>query len=230
MNESWAYFILFLLSLAVFARFYLTCYPTLHFHKQPAKIPFQSPISNKIHEISIKEIVENSCSSMQKFVAHPLLPFGHLQTFYASVFAEYLHRPTVSFWRELVKTTDGGVVSLDWTIDPKTIFKSTTSKTPYVFICHGLTGGSHETYIQDLVRYVRSEFKYECLVMNFRGCSGSPIHTPQLYSGSFTDDVDVCLDHILKTDPNAVLFGVGYSLVSLYCTCATHQITHIIGK
>lgn len=48
--------------------------------------------------------------------------------------------------------------------------------------------------------------------MNFRGCSETPVKSPQLYSGSWTADVELCIQHIMARNPEITLFGVGFSL------------------
>jgi predicted alpha/beta-fold hydrolase len=154
-------------------------------------------------------------------VHDPLLFNGHMQTLYASIYADYIAQPRVTFKREFLTTIDGGIVSLDWTDEPEPIASNPDvagrQKTPYVFILHGLTGGSHETYVQDLIIEVK-KYGYKAIVMNFRGCSNTPVQSAQLYSGSFTGDVQMCLKHIQTRDPTAVLFGCGFSLGSSVLT------------
>ena len=112
---------------------------------------------------------------------------------------------------------DGGIISLDFANKPKSSQNASRNNTktrpPFVLILHGLTGGSHETYIQDLIVKL-NDFDYNCVVMNFRGCAETKVITPQLYSCSFTDDVKLAVDYLLKLDPLAVIFGVGFSLGS----------------
>jgi len=53
---------------------------------------------------------------------------------------------------------------------------------------------------------------YRGIVVNFRGCAGVPVTSPQLYSAGHTDDIRVALMYISKLYPNAPLLGVGFSL------------------
>jgi predicted alpha/beta-fold hydrolase len=163
--------------------------------------------------MSLKQMLDVTCPSLtdprrNTFTTHPLLQSGHLQTFYASLYADHIHKSRVEYEREYIETPDGGIVSLDWTKLPNS---PSSNRVPYVLICHGLSGGSHETYVQDLI-IVLKYYGYEAIVMNFRGCSDTPVKSAQLYSGSFTGDLELSVDHILKKDPNAVLFGAGFSL------------------
>ncbi len=58
-----------------------------------------------------------------------------------------------------------------------------------------------------------SSFGFKSLVFNFRGCSDSIITTPQLYSASYTKDLNIVVKYvhdILGRD--AVLYGCGFSM------------------
>jgi predicted alpha/beta-fold hydrolase len=182
--------------------------------KETCQIKYKSPVNKQIKEMSLIQMLNVTCPSLTDprksfFKVHPLLLSGHLQTLYASLYAEYIHKPRVNYTREVLETEDGGIFSLDWTELPI----MTNKRTPYVLICHGLTGGSHETYVQDLIIAVKV-YGYRSIVMNFRGCSETPLKSAQLYSGSFTKDLDLSVNHILKKDPNASIIGVGFSLGS----------------
>lgn len=204
--------------LLIALRLYCYCRVTVLYHKEPVKIPYVSPISKKLKEIGLDTLVNLSCPSFKKgFWCNPLLITGHTQTLWASLFADYVAENRIDFHRELITAPDGGVISLDWTKQPsESKKKECKSSKPnvYLVICHGLTGGSHETYVQELVELVKKAYGYESIVMNFRGCSGTPVKTPQLYAGSYTGDVELSIKHIKSRDPTAILFGVGFSLGS----------------
>jgi len=53
---------------------------------------------------------------------------------------------------------------------------------------------------------------YRGAVVNFRGCAGVPITSPQLYSAGYTDDIRQALMYIKNRYPRAPLIGVGFSL------------------
>ena len=202
-------------------RQYCYCRVTVIFNKKPAKISYTSPISRKIKEISLDKLVSLSCPSLKKgFICHPLLFDRNLHTIWTCIFADYIAVKKVQFERELISAPDGGIISLDWTKQPgqtsegRAKLRTPQNPTVYLFICHGLTGGSHETYVQELADRVKRDYGYESIVMNFRGCSGTEVKTPQLYAGSYTGDVELSIRHIQKRDPTAVLIGVGFSLGS----------------
>ena len=190
---------------------------TLFHHPVTRKIKYRSPLDGNIKEMPLDQMLQITCPALcdareGRFYPHLLLFNGHLQTIYATLYAKFLMKPKVKFNREILNTQDGGIISLDWTIkDRETVVKNGT--TPYVLILHGLTGGSHESYIQDLIVELQ-QFDYNCVVMNFRGCADTKVLTPQLYSCSYTDDVNITVRHIMAKDPSAAIFGVGFSLGS----------------
>ncbi|KAI9486060.1 MAG: Alpha/Beta hydrolase protein [Benjaminiella poitrasii] len=168
-------------------------------------------------KIALTDYISETCPSLvgPKAVYNPT-PYlfnGHLQTGYASY---YNHSPTVNavtYERELVDTPDGGTFALDWTRTKEDLEKY---ETPTLVVLHGLTGGSHESYIRCLLEVVTfPPFNYRAVVMNSRGCANSEITTPQMYSGGYTDDLRVAIAYIQKRlPPGTPLVGIGFSLGS----------------
>lgn len=133
---------------------------------------------------------------------------GHLQTIYAALFADWA-TPTVTYHRELIYFPDGGNVALDW--HPAIVHQDPNDTTPILVILHGLTGGSHETYVQDIVKEAATK-GYKSVVCNFRGCAQTELTSMQLYCGAYTGDLRFAIDYIRRKSPKAPLFGVGFSL------------------
>jgi predicted alpha/beta-fold hydrolase len=180
-------FWIFVMLIMLFYAQIQTTKPKFHHCKKTAQIKFKSPISQEIKTISFEKIISEKCPSFSNPIhSHFLLPTGHLQTIWASLYAEYFATSRIEYTREYVQTPDSGVIGLDWTKLPSE--NPLERKTPYVFILHGLTGGSHETYVQDLILAVK-EYGYESIVMHFRGCNNTPVKSAQLYSGAWTGDV-----------------------------------------
>jgi len=80
-----------------------------------------------------------------------------------------------------------------------------------------LTGGSYEAYVRAILVPAckpREEggLGFRAVVVNFRGCAGVPLTSPQLYSAGHTDDLRQALIYITKMYPRAPLLGLGYSL------------------
>ncbi len=127
----------------------------------------------------------------------------------------------------MIKTPDNGTLSLDWTPCPTS--HPLSGDTPIIVICHGLTGGSHESYVHDVAHALvfqhlknipfsmKSGMKfpsssYRVVVANFRGCAETPVTSPQLYCGAYTDDLRLCIQHIHCRYPTNPIIAVGFSL------------------
>ena len=77
-----------------------------------------------------------------------------------------------------------GIVAID--ITPPFSAQPLTESENVLLVTHGLTGGSHESYIRSVLTSVaRSKesggLGFRAVVLNFRGCNGSPVVTPRLY-------------------------------------------------
>ncbi len=88
-----------------------------------------------------------------------------------------------------------GIIALDWAVPNSNTPSSSsspsspyTATTPTVLLFHGLTGGSSENYIQVTISHLL-DAGFRCVVMNARGCGGSPLHTAQSFCAAYTDDV-----------------------------------------
>ncbi|KAI9325133.1 Alpha/Beta hydrolase protein [Obelidium mucronatum] len=159
--------------------------------------------------IPLATLLYNKCPSLAKgrFWPTPWLPFGDMQTIYAGLISKFPEM-RADYDRQLMDMPDGGLVAVDWA--PKD-HKSMPATTPILIILHGLAGGSRETYICDLVPYALKS-GYKVAALNYRGCGGVEITTPQLYSGSFTEDIRLMTQFIAKKYPMAPLVGIGFSL------------------
>lgn len=80
-----------------------------------------------------------------------------------------------------IRLIDGGTVGLDFTPVDDTTLKDDT---PIVVVMHGLTGGSHESYVRDVLSKAcapvdRGGLGYRGVVVNFRGCKSmiSPLRS-----------------------------------------------------
>ncbi|ETV72537.1 hypothetical protein H257_12627, partial [Aphanomyces astaci] len=146
---------------------------------------------------------------------HPswyLLNNGHLHTI---MLAKLTSHPEIHYERQMVSLADGGAVSLDWAVPPGVAPAAVNiPDVPTVVIFHGLTGGSGDNYVcvtaEKLVRQ-----GWRVVVMNARGCANTPLLTPHLFCGAYTNDVREVVaklrrDHV----PTAPLVSVGFSLGS----------------
>jgi len=86
-----------------------------------------------------------------------------------------IHRDAILYSRQLLRVPDGGTISLD--VYPR--FESKEDDTPILFILHGLTGSTQESYIRDTVKEVTrskvfgGEKGFRVVAMNFRGCESA---------------------------------------------------------
>ncbi|KAI8147451.1 Alpha/Beta hydrolase protein [Fennellomyces sp. T-0311] len=180
-----------------------------------------SPVTIKLKQggktVRLNDYIAEKCPSLvgpkAYFSPTPYLFNGHLQTGYA---AYYNGSPTmndVCYEREMLPLPDGGQVSVDWCPPlPQKPFDDT----PTLVCLHGLTGGSHESYIRGVLEVItRPPFNYRAVVFNARGCGNTELTTPQLFNGAYTDDLRHVLKHIQKQLPEGTpLAAIGFSLGS----------------
>ncbi|ORY25059.1 Alpha/Beta hydrolase protein [Naematelia encephala] len=187
-----------------------------HFPRQIVRVTPRTPATFKAgeQEIGLNQWVERNVPSL-KGVFKPswLLPNGHLQTMY-SVVGNFSKVDIVQYTRTYLRAPDNGTIGLDFaplqhdTLPPAT---------PTIVVCHGLTGGSHESYVRNIVAWAirpRSEggLNARAVVVNFRGCAGVPITSPRLYSAGTTIDLATSLHYLRHVYPESPLHGIGFSL------------------
>lgn len=117
--------------------------------------------------------------------------------------------------RRAIRVPDGGTVYLDFT--PPLSDTSIPDSTPILISTHGLTGGSHESYVRNVLSVVtspksRGGLGWRAVVINFRGCAGTPLTSSQLYHGGWTDDIRSSVLYLSHMFPDAPLTGIGFSL------------------
>ncbi|TFK46698.1 AB-hydrolase YheT, partial [Heliocybe sulcata] len=138
------------------------------------------------------------------------------QTIYASLNA--CASETVVYERKVLRLPDGGVCTISLDFYPSLAEHPLCDDEPIVIALSGLTGGSDESYIIELMKGLRTRSSdgpsLRGVVCNFRGCAGTPLTTPRLYHGGTTDDLRCAILYLTTTFPNRRLFGVGFSLGS----------------
>ncbi|TIB67916.1 hypothetical protein E3Q24_03917 [Wallemia mellicola] len=128
------------------------------------------------------------------------LPNGHLQTIYSTIL-DTSNIDRVDYRRHTLSLKDAGSISLDF---------NNPGKSKVLVICHGLTGGSHESYVRTVISQVADDTT--SVVVNFRGCANTTVTSPLLYSGGQTNDLRSALLYIKNCYPDAELIGMGFSL------------------
>ncbi|XP_062199104.1 uncharacterized protein LOC133901682 isoform X2 [Phragmites australis] len=113
----------------------------------------------------------------------------------------------ISYQRICIALEDGGVIALDWPdnldLDKEHGLDST------VLLVPGTPEGSMERSVKMfLVDALKNG--YFPIVMNPRGCGGSPITTPRLFTAADSDDVCTAVRFINSKRPWTTLMGVGW--------------------
>lgn len=83
---------------------------------------------------------------------------------------------------------------------------------PMLITLHGLSGGSHELYLREVLGPMVKERGWEACVINSRGCAMSKITTPVLFNARATWDIRKAVNWLHEKYPYRPLFAVGYSL------------------
>jgi len=112
----------------------------------------------------------------------------------AYLLLEQLYRyfwPT-SYKRELLQTTDGGTLGIDWVH-----FMPAVSSTKPILLCFpGVTLGNDNNYTKSLIMGVGD--KYSCGVGLLRGAPKLPITSAKFNCSASYDDVKVIIDYVKK--------------------------------
>jgi len=128
------------------------------------------------------------------------LPGGHLQTIYASWFAR---KPRVIYRRERWELADGDFLDLDW-VDGE-------PDKPLLALFHGLEGSSRGHYALAVMDALRQR-GWRGVVVNFRGCSGTPNRLARAYHSGDSAEIRMALSHLKAQAPQQALYAVGISL------------------
>ncbi|XP_063779644.1 phospholipase ABHD3 isoform X1 [Pseudophryne corroboree] len=121
-------------------------------------------------------------------------------------------KPPVHYTNELIKTADGGQISLDWfsNDDNNTLYPDSGTR-PTILLLPGLTGTSRVSYILHMIKH-SEELGYRCVVFNNRGLAGEDLLTPRTYCASNTEDLEAVIQHVHNLYPEAPLSAAGVSM------------------
>ncbi|XP_020951830.1 phospholipase ABHD3 isoform X4 [Sus scrofa] len=120
-------------------------------------------------------------------------------------------KPLVQYRNELIKTADGGQISLDWFDNDSSKCYMDASTRPTVLLLPGLTGTSKESYILHMI-HLSEELGYRCVVFNNRGVAGENLLTPRTYCCSNTEDLETVIQHVHSLYPSAPFLAAGVSM------------------
>ncbi|VDO92899.1 unnamed protein product [Soboliphyme baturini] len=106
----------------------------------------------------------------------------------------------------MFKLNDGGQLALDWSIPENCL-----DICPVVIILPGLTGTTHDRYVQSLAKTI-NDLRYKAVVFNYRGGNGAALLTPKIYCACDTDDIQAVVWYIKKKWPRCQCMAVGISV------------------
>ena len=188
--------------------------------------------------LSLLELVKSITPSCN---LSPLLPGGHAQTIYTVLCGKdvpiYYKRRVF----ESSQLTYSGSFAVDFVSKPfpsseedgelpprtahyseqdwETIDQGSKDDKPMLVVLHGLSGGSHELYLREVLAPLvavggRSETDepWKVCVVNARGCAKSKITSDVLFNARATWDVRQVVEWLSDRYPNRPLYGLGFSL------------------
>jgi len=122
----------------------------------------------------------------------------HLITSYKTFFTNQ----AISYKRERIYTDDNDFLDLDFSL---------MNSNSLVILCHGLEGSSKSKYIISACTYLNSQ-NFDCLAVNFRGCSGTYNNNIYSYHSGKTDDLNTIIKHVLDNYNYKNIVLLGYSM------------------
>ncbi|KAI3857880.1 hypothetical protein MKX03_004982 [Papaver bracteatum] len=113
----------------------------------------------------------------------------------------------VVYQRICVSCDDGGVISLDWPVNLD--LEEGHGLDTTMLLVPGTSEGSGD---RDVRKFVAETLRRGCfpIVMNPRGCAGSPLTTPRLFTAADSDDIRTAIQFINSSRPGNTLMGVGW--------------------
>ncbi|XP_028786927.1 uncharacterized protein LOC114742866 isoform X2 [Neltuma alba] len=113
----------------------------------------------------------------------------------------------LTYQRVCVTTEDGGVISLDWPADLDLEEERGLDST--LLLVPGTPEGSMGRNTKSLVLEALKRGFFP-VVMNPRGCAGSPLTTARLFTAADSDDICTAIKYINAARPWTTLMGVGW--------------------
>ncbi|CAN1291026.1 Embryogenesis-associated protein EMB8 [Linum perenne] len=113
----------------------------------------------------------------------------------------------LDYQRVCVSTEDGGVLSLDWPANLN--FEEEHGLDTTLLLVPGTPDGSTDHNVKSFVSQALGRGLFP-IVMNPRGCAGSPLTTARLFSAADSDDISTVIQLVNKARPWTTLMAVGW--------------------
>ena len=126
---------------------------------------------------------------------------GHFSTIYAGIIRKV---NDIKQKRQRISTPDGDFLDLDWSYSEKTTNK-------LLILLHGMEGNAQRPYILGSAKLFNNE-GYDAISVNHRSCSGEPNDLYRTYHSGATEDLEVVVNHVLKTGKYSSIYIKGFSL------------------
>jgi len=139
-------------------------------------------------------VIENS-----SYRTRGIFKNAHVNTVYAAMFRP---EPEVKYRRERLELSDGDFLDLDW---------SGKGSENLLIALHGLEGSAERPYIKGMARYFNRQ-GWDCLGLNFRGCSGESNRLLRSYHIGETGDLKMVIQHALQQYHYRRIALTGFSL------------------
>lgn len=123
----------------------------------------------------------------------------HLETIYPALLRKV---EGIIYRRERIHTPDRDFLDLDW-LD--------NQASQLVILSHGLEGNTQRAYIKGMAKAFYEE-GFDVLTWNYRGCSEELNWQLRFYHSGATDDLDVVVNHALKSGKYSSVYLIGFSL------------------
>jgi predicted alpha/beta-fold hydrolase len=134
------------------------------------------------------------------FSPHPLLRNAHLQTLWPLL----ARRPGIEPHRERLELCDGDFIDVGW-VGPRYAGR------PIAVLVHGLSGGMESRYVLRMARCLAAQ-GWSAALLQLRGAGAEPNRLPRGYHHGDTDDFRWFCRRLRRSEPDAPLVAVGWSL------------------